>query len=236
MTETWLVAITIKPQCQRLFHRGKINGHTVHQELMRLVPDGLGDQPRQQAGLLYRVESTSDQRGLRVLAQLSLKPQVYALAEDFVEQAQHRCLTPLLDKLTAGTRVRYRIDANATKRHGNTAPAGKRGKLANLHGTDADLWWLRKATDAGLHPLRVNSTPQPDVLGRPSRRKPRSKGARSDQEESEPFTATHGVTRFEGIGIVTDPERLREAVNTGIGRARTYGCGMLSLGLTQEQP
>lgn len=236
MTDTWLVAITVHPRCPRLFSGGRINGHTLHRELMRLAPDELGDNARQQAGLLYRAEQAPGQRDLRVLAQLAMEPQVQALAGDFAVQAQQRCLTPLLDKLTAGARVRYRIDANATKRHGNTAPADKRGKLANLHGTEADLWWLRKATEVGLHPMRLTSTPQPDVLGRPSQRKPRRESTSTPATQPNPYTAAHGVTRFEGIGIVTDPERLRAAVTTGIGRARNYGCGLLSLGLTQEEP
>ncbi|MFB9566127.1 type I-E CRISPR-associated protein Cas6/Cse3/CasE [Saccharopolyspora hordei] len=34
----------------------------------------------------------------------------------------------------------------------------------------------------------------------------------------------------EGAAIVTDPDRLRAAIIDGIGRARAYGCGLLSIG------
>lgn len=239
MTDTWLVAITVAGSCRRLFRGGKLDGHALHRDLMRLAPDDLGPNPRQRSGLLYRAEHGPHQSGLRVLAQLTQEPAPHleALAADFPAQVQQRRLTPLLDALAPGVRVRYRIDANATKRHGNQATPHKRGRLANLHGTDAELWWLRKATEAGLHPMRLTSTPQPDILGSPTKTKPRSDGSSGGKDtEPRPYTAVHGVTRFEGIGIVTDPERLRDAVTTGIGRARTYGCGMLSLGLTQEQP
>lgn len=235
MTDTWLVAIDVHRECRRLFHGGKLNGHTLHRELMRLAPDDLGDNPRHQAGMLHRTEQSPGQRGLRVLVQLTQEhePRLDALADDFAAHVQQRRLTPLLDKLEAGARVRYRIDANATKRHGNSAEEAKRGKLANLHGTDADLWWLRKATEAGLHPMRLTSTPQPDILGRHTVRKASRGGGDTGQQN---YAAQHGVIRFEGIGIVTDPKRLRDAVVTGIGRARTYGCGLLTLGFTQEQP
>ena len=39
----------------------------------------------------------------------------------------------------------------------------------------------------------------------------------------------HAVVRFDGIGVVTDPDALRAAVLTGIGRGKSYGCGLLSL-------
>lgn len=226
MTDVWLVHITVNKECRRVQKRGKLNGHALHQDLMRLAPHDLGESPRQQAGLLYRAEHTN--QGLQVLAQLASEPHIGRLAEDFATQVQQRHLTPLLDKLSAGMRVRYRIDANATKRH--LANKEKRGKLANLHGTEADLWWLRKSGEAGLHPLQLNSTPLNDTTGQPSDRQ----HPKTSKPEEALKTAQHGVTRFEGFGIVTDPDKLREAVKSGIGRARTYGCGLLSLGLTQE--
>lgn len=213
---TWLVQITAAPRCTRLWSQGLMDGHAVHRDLMRLAAHDLGDQPRKTAGLLWRAEETH--AGLRILAQLTSPPRLDALADDFALQTQQRALAPLLDNLHAGSKVRYRIAANATKRHGNTAKPGKKGKLANLHGSQAELWWLRRATQAGLHPLHVTSAPLPDVLG------PLTRDSKDD-----PHTVRHGVTRFEGIGVVTDPDRLRIAVTDGIGRARTYGCGLLSL-------
>jgi CRISPR system Cascade subunit CasE len=40
---------------------------------------------------------------------------------------------------------------------------------------------------------------------------------------------TVGAALFEGVLEVTDPTRFREAVEQGIGRARAYGCGLLSI-------
>ena len=34
---------------------------------------------------------------------------------------------------------------------------------------------------------------------------------------------------FDGSLTVTDPEKLRHALSNGIGRAKGYGCGMLTL-------
>lgn len=236
---TWLVNITVDARCRRLYRNGLLDGHTLHCDLMRLVPDGLGDQPRREAGLLYRMEEAHC--GLRVLAQLTAEPRVQALPNDWARSAEQRELTPLLDRLQPGSHVRYRIAANPTKRHGNSAPAAKRGKLATLHGADAENWWHRKALDAGLEPTQIAATSLPDVLGRPNHRRltqaePPNPNQQQRVYDTRTESARHGMTRFDGIATVHDPDRLRAAVTTGIGRARTYGCGLLSLAPLGESP
>jgi CRISPR system Cascade subunit CasE len=39
----------------------------------------------------------------------------------------------------------------------------------------------------------------------------------------------HAITRFDGIAMVTDPNALREAILTGVGRGKSHGCGLLSI-------
>jgi CRISPR system Cascade subunit CasE len=40
---------------------------------------------------------------------------------------------------------------------------------------------------------------------------------------------THHAVRFDGLLVVTDPERLRHALRAGIGSAKGFGFGLLSL-------
>lgn len=211
----WLVRITVNPRCHRVWSRGVLDGQALHRDIMRLAPDNLGAEPRKAAGVLFRAEQTH--AGLRVLAQLADTPRTENLAPDLAHDVRHRSLEPLLATIRPGTPLRYRIDANATKRHGNRTPE-KKGTLAPLHGVDAEDWWRRRAEEAGLKPLSVTSQAMPDILG--SRTRDRHNNGRATR---------HGVTRFEGSAVVTDPERVRAAVAEGIGRARTYGCGLLSL-------
>ena len=117
----------------------------------------------------------------------------------------------------SGTQVRYRIDANPTKRLGNSA-GDKKGRLAPLHGADAEEWWHRRAAESGLELLSTTASAMPDILG--SRNRDRRGRCRA---------TSHGVTRFEGVAVVADPEKVRSAVVEGVGRARTYGCGLLSI-------
>jgi CRISPR system Cascade subunit CasE len=37
------------------------------------------------------------------------------------------------------------------------------------------------------------------------------------------------MTRFDGYAVVSDPEAVRRAVVEGVGRGKSFGCGMLSL-------
>ncbi|GAB3551851.1 CRISPR system Cascade subunit CasE [Actinopolyspora lacussalsi] len=213
----WLLRLRLNPRCHRVFSGAVLDGQELYRDLMRLAPDDLGEQHRKEAGVLFRCEA--DQRGFVVLAQLRFPPRLERLPEELATEVRQRELTPLLERLERGTRVRYRIDANPTKRNGDLVEdKGKRGKLTVLRGTESELWWVRKAGEAGLHPLEIRSTPMPDVLGREYRKRGASERVK------------HGVSRFEGVGMVTDPDALRAAVIDGIGRARTFGCGMLSVG------
>jgi CRISPR system Cascade subunit CasE len=39
----------------------------------------------------------------------------------------------------------------------------------------------------------------------------------------------HSLVRYDGTGLITDPEALTQALVAGIGRAKSYGAGLLSL-------
>ncbi|WP_309141753.1 type I-E CRISPR-associated protein Cas6/Cse3/CasE [Streptomyces griseicoloratus] len=82
-----------------------------------------------------------------------------------------------------------------------------------LSGADADQWWLRRAAEGGLD-LHVLTPTNMD----PAR--PRGKDAKPIR---------HSLIRYDGTAAVTDPTVLTRALLTGIGRAKPYGAGLLSL-------
>ena len=205
----WLTRLVLDPR-----HRGIRtllgDGGRQHTWLMHLAPQGLGDQPRQAAGLLYRIEDSS--RGAIVLAQTAAEPLLDALPTDGVLQAATRKLAPQLDALHTGANVRYRIVANPTKRWGNSAPnPAQVGKLHTFRGPAAIGWWTDRAPAAGLAIRSADWRPLPDtvVTGR----------------------GRHARAQFDGLATVTDPHALREAIHAGIGRSQSYGCGLLSIAL-----
>ncbi|KOT61228.1 MULTISPECIES: type I-E CRISPR-associated protein Cas6/Cse3/CasE [Streptomyces] len=187
----------------------------LHHTLMRLVPDGLGPQPRQQAGLLFRLET--DARQPVLLIQTTLTPALERLPRGY-RPARTRDLAPLLNTLTPGRQVRYRITANPSVRRrrpppGIPTPPGpppRHGTVTALHGEDAAAWWRRRATGAGLNLLTLS------MHGRPFRR----------TGGPGPY---HRLVQYDGTARITDPALLADALCTGIGKAKPYGAGLLSL-------
>lgn len=179
--------------------------HQLHRSVMSMFPEVPGETPRVDLGVLYRLEP-GDKAVLLVQssAPAERQPAGFTIAGS-------RPLEPLLDALQPGQRVRYRVVANATR---STFERGTRGKLKALTGQDASEWWQRRAAVCGLQ-LGADHTAETVGLT----------GRRGENQ------VTVIGTRFDGIATVLDADSLRTAVREGIGRAKAYGCGLLSLAL-----
>ncbi|MEU9064577.1 type I-E CRISPR-associated protein Cas6/Cse3/CasE [Streptomyces sp. NPDC048430] len=187
---------------------------SLHKTLMRLAPDHNGPTPRATAGLLFRTETGPDPT---LLVQTAHTPDLTALPTSY-GTARTVDLTSLLNSLTPGRAVHYRITAAPTVARSAGNPTrhpvtGKRrGKITHLTGDDAITWWQRRAAAVGLEPVTVSGLPRPF---------PRTRITRSAPY----FT----LTQFDGVAHITDTGLLTHALNNGIGRAKSYGAGLLSL-------
>ncbi len=182
----------------------------LHRRIMTLFPSGLGAQARHDVGVLFRIEET--RAGVSVLVQSSLEPSHAALPDSY-GTIRSKTLTPLLDALAPGRRVRYRIIANATRKLGLNTTAGRPKEVVPLHGPEADAWWQRQAEACGLNLHTLESTPLDQAAG-----------TRRDTNR-----VVHARTRFDGLATITDPAALSSRLRTGIGRGKAYGCGLLTL-------
>lgn len=204
---TWLAQIS--PDFRsRDARRDAGNAVLMHKRVMSLVPDGLGDQARLKAGLLYRIDNTPG--GPRILVQAQLKPDPARLPGGY-GAVQLRELDPLLKWLQPGTLVRYRLAGSTCKRQ-------NRKEVVALRGADAENWWVSRAPAAGLALQSLVSKAPGDAVGHESG-DGGSKGNR----------IVHPLTMFDGVAAVTDPAALTNAIVTGVGRGKSYGCGLLSI-------
>jgi len=186
----------------------------LHRRIMTLVPEGLGVEARRQAGVLFRLDRT--RTGPALLVQTTQTPSPGRLPSGY-GTVETREITPLLSALRPGLPVHYRIAANASKRLWKDTGRHLAKQIVPLDDADAEDWWRRKAAACGLRLLSVRADPQPPARG----------------ERRETGSFRHAVTRFEGQAVVLDADHLRDAVVAGIGRGKSYGCGLLSLAPTR---
>lgn len=186
-------------------HRDLGNAHKFHQRLMHGFPDQPTDTPRSDWHILYRQEPDSYQ----VLVQSAIEPDWSCLPSGYIQddpQVKPFNLAPVV-----GQRLRFRLKANPSKRDNQTR------KTVGIYGREDQLAWLaRKGERHGFDLLAVDVIPAPNVFGT-------KKGVKGP-------IRLHTVL-FQGVLQVQDPAALVAAVQQGIGRGRSYGCGLLSLAL-----
>jgi len=173
----------------------------MHRTVMALFADGLADdrEAARAAAGILYRVDNPANRSPRLLVQHRC-PLKAGLAGPPLQQAD---LGPLLTALRPGMAVHFRAVLNAVR---SQTATGKR--LAVTDEVDLVGWGLDRFTGAGLGDVQLADRPKTE-LGHAKRA----------------LCTAH----YDGIGTITDAERLREAVQNGLGRARAYGCGLLSL-------
>jgi CRISPR system Cascade subunit CasE len=205
----WLTSIALNSRNEDV-RRDLADVVGLHRRVMSLLPDGLGEHARQEAGVLYRLESSRD--GARLLVQTVIEPEVARLPGGYGATSVGK-LDLFLDRLSAGQVVRYRLAANTSLRRprGWTGP-GRPGQVVPLRGATAEQWWHKRAERVGLVLRTALARPLPDARGR---------------RDGAPVR--HAITQFDGVAVIRDSSALVAAVRSGIGRGKSHGCGLLSL-------
>lgn len=137
--------------------------------------------------------------------------------------------TPMLARIRADDRYAFRLSANPTYTVTTTRADGTTVKRRAAHKTVAHQtrWLVERADDLGVGIAHARQVPVSDgeppldllVAGSVRRRFPREGVG----------TVTIDVVTYLGHLVVTDPDRLRSVLLDGIGRAKGYGCGLLTL-------
>ncbi|MFE6925473.1 type I-E CRISPR-associated protein Cas6/Cse3/CasE [Nocardia sp. NPDC057663] len=130
----------------------------------------------------------------------------------------------LLDDLAVGQRWHFRLTANPVRRamdRDRNDPT-ERGRTIGLDSQGQLQWLQRKATDHGfeLGHCVSGDGQEPDAIVTDRR-------SVTFQRRSQKVSLS--TATFEGTLRVTDPRALRGALVGGIGRAKGYGCGLLTL-------
>ncbi|MEV0924882.1 type I-E CRISPR-associated protein Cas6/Cse3/CasE [Streptomyces spongiicola] len=158
---------------------------------------------------------------------------------------QTRPYTPLLDRLGAGDRWEFRLTANPV--HNIRRKEGEpRKTTAHLTPTHQMGWLLdekrqqrlgfrvcekpaerRLLPEGTTHQKRPHPGDRYELAVRDTRSLSFTKSR--DPGSSQGRQVTVVTATFEGRLEVTEPDALRRALTQGVGRARAYGCGLLTL-------
>ena len=125
-----------------------------------------------------------------------------------------------------GTKYRFRLKANTTRKIKTLSKKDRLAKVEKRHGTRVpvpyeklDDWLNRKAINGGG--FRLLETPDKKT-GYVYFNKPVNKG----QKEKKGRLIS---TQFDGVLEVTDPEKFRQTLIAGIGPAKAFGFGLMSV-------
>lgn len=196
----------------------------LHRTLMRGFPQHDADDARATFGVLFRREMSEGGRDpLELLVQSTVEPSWKQLPDGYAVAIQTKPVGHLLDAVEVGRRFGFRLVANPTRKSARPYSGGAPPKHSRRFalGTDEErlAWLVRRGERHGFRvtPDALPSDVSIDVLP-----------ALGNGGRGRAAIRVQPVL-FEGRLEVTDVERFREALRAGIGPAKAYGCGLLSL-------
>lgn len=190
--------------------------------------------PRNEFNLLHRLDFDARNGQAVLLVQSSVKPDWSFLREDYAHEIECKTVHEQYENIENGMRLLFRLQANPTKRVGKSderaderfkpSDEKKIRRRVELRTDEEKITWLkRKGEDAGFQLSNVRIKEEVANAAVHSSLKQFGRRAPGDKK------MTFGSVVFEGILQVTDAEKFREALKTGIGTGKAYGFGLLSV-------
>jgi CRISPR system Cascade subunit CasE len=221
---------TARLGARRLLSSPQVLHAAVMSSFAEIPPPG-GDGPR----VLWRIDRNSRAETYLYIVSLA-EPDLSHLVEQAGWPTTGRWEThdyePLLSRLTTGDRWAFRLTANPvhTARRTNEEPTKITAHVGPHHQT---RWLLQRQQTAGFKVVEK-------VVEKPSQQRAASECdqhelivhnrrqlAFSKKGQDKPVTLV--TVTFDGQLEVTDPDALRRTLTQGLGRAKTYGCGLMTL-------
>ena len=222
----YLSQLILDPR-RRDVRRDLASPYELHRTLLRAFPSRDAGGPGR---VLFRVEPSRKTSPPIVIVQSVKLPDWQQLPPDYAhiqpvknvrfsatgvpERAVPESPAAVLDRLQRGDMLRFRITANPTikrdgKRHALWAEA------------DQIAWLIRKGESGGFAVTESSVAVIP--IGRLDSR-------RAESADGHVATVSHHAVRFEGTLRVVEPELFAGVLENGVGSAKGFGFGMLSVG------
>lgn len=201
---TTLTLLKLNPRSQAA-RRSLKNPQEIHKTLMACLPQHSGSDARSAFGVLWRVEPGDVPT---ILMQAAVEPDITKLPDAYAE-AQIRSLDGHLKALGGGQTVHYRVVLNPTRK---SRTGGKSTQFV-VPSRERAGWASQRLASNG-----IALDGPPTVTGLPARYITR-------QGKKFPIYSI----RADGIGQVSDTEILSRAIRNGIGHAKAWGCGLITV-------
>ena len=193
----------------------------MHAAVLGSFPPAITYEAGSGSRLLWRIDYFDGQTWLYVLSET--KPDFQHIVEQFgwpdSEQAwETKEYDSLLKKLENGQKWHFRLHANPVR-----CIEGKRLPHVTV---EQQKQWLKDRAETngfsfGIFEIEGKNYEAVDVVYRNT--------LQFKKLPSDKTRVTLSVATFEGILIVEDVDKLKQSLCSGIGRAKAYGCGLLTL-------
>lgn len=196
------------------------SSQNVHAAVLSAFPAGAAE-PSENGRVLWRVDAVGPATHLYLVS--PGKPDLTHLVEDAGWPTTQGWVTKdygtLLDRLAAGQQWAFRLRANPTRSGRKTSESPTTQRFGHLTATQQLGWLTARAQAAGFEiPLGQHDQLQAAVVHR--------EVVRFDRRGTQ---VTLTTATYEGALLVRDPAALRRTLTHGLGPAKGYGCGLLTL-------
>ncbi len=217
-----------------------VEPYEMHRTLMRAFPE-TGEKARERFGVLFRAEAEEARGRPFVLVQSLYEPDWHFLGavpgyldvESVVRNPESKDIARALLQLRTGQVLRFRLRANPTKRVARDEKTGgaMNGKRVGLVREEAQLEWLnRKGQSGGFELVRKSRVIRGEQVQIPAVQvtvEGKQGGCKKCGEEQQRMT--HLAVLFDGLLRITDADIFRQTIIQGIGPAKAFGFGLLSI-------
>ena len=189
--------------------------YLLHQAIYMAFPD----EDEGSAGrVLYRID-TNKSGTMNLLIQSEKEPdwnKADLLSKCLDEPAESK---PFFPKIKPGQKLYFRLRTNPTRRLGKSAD-NNHGKRVGIYKEEEQLKWLeRKAKTGGFTVLNCKIVPEGKIEFK-----------KDHVEEG----IKHNAVCFDGVLEVNDPDIFIKSIESGIGSAKGFGFGLLSIAPVKE--
>jgi CRISPR system Cascade subunit CasE len=217
----------------RHFRRDYADIHQMHRTVMSAFPHIEDDIPARQAhGVLWRLDPSDS--GFLLYVQSQIEPDWSSLPDHYLTRPhQVRNLQLALQAVSGGSKFAFRLVANPTRavkreeaEQTKRAQAGKRSQPRHvvLRTPQSQIDWLVRQGERHGFVIPTGRNGQPDLAPHPALR-----NLGQSHTGIQPHRITLDHVRYDGHFIITDPVKFTIALRDGIGRGKSYGCGLISL-------